>query len=67
MNHDKIQKWHGYQEYYLVTDTFPAIVLESAFSLPVLGRFLLHEQHRIDPRPDVVIKLIFSYFIWEYI
>ena len=42
VNHDKIQKWYGYQRYYpLATDTLPFIVIEYTFPLLPLVRYLL--------------------------
>ena len=42
VNHDKIQKWYGYRgDTYLLTGTFPAIVIERTFLLLLLDRYLL--------------------------
>ena len=42
VNHDKIQKWYGYQSHYhLLTDTLPILEIKSAFSLLPLGMYLV--------------------------
>ena len=53
---------------YLVTHTFPAIVIDSTFLLISVGRYLLPlaTQNRCT-HPNIVIKISFSYFIWKYI